>query len=69
LFSPSYENREFDVKVTGEVSNAELEEMQCDSLNEFEDQLCQQLDNGVVTDNGCIGLDWMCGYELEVVQV
>lgn len=57
------------MKIKVEVTNAELELMNCDSLKEFEEQLRHQIDKGVVTDDGGIGLDWMCGYELEIVQI
>ncbi|MFM0085026.1 hypothetical protein P0D72_40175 [Paraburkholderia sediminicola] len=52
-----------------EVSAAELEEMECASLEEFEEQIRDQLDNGVVTSDGGAGSDWMTAYELEVVKV
>lgn len=52
-----------------EVTAAELDEMGCDSIAEFEQEIRHQLDNGVVTDDGGNGTDWMVGYELEVVQV
>lgn len=52
-----------------EVSDAELEEMNCSSAEEFEEQIRDQLDNGVVTSDGGAGSDWMAEYELEVVKV
>lgn len=52
-----------------EVSDAELEEMECASLEEFEEQIRNQLDNGVVTSDGGAGSDWIAEYELEVVKV
>ncbi|ASL48847.1 hypothetical protein bAD24_p00730 (plasmid) [Burkholderia sp. AD24] len=52
-----------------EVSNAELQAMDCDSLDEFEDQIRSQLDNGVVTSDGGAGADWMAEYDLEVIRV
>ncbi|MFM0616194.1 hypothetical protein PQR37_19195 [Paraburkholderia nemoris] len=52
-----------------EVSDAELEEMECTSLDEFEEQIRNLLDNGVVTSDGGAGSDWMAEYELEVVKV
>ena len=52
-----------------EVSDAELEQMDCASLEEFEEQIRDQLDNGVVTSDGGAGADWMAEYELEVVKV
>lgn len=35
-----------------EVSDAALESMECDSPEEFEEQIRNQLDNGVVTSDG-----------------
>ncbi|MDR6412977.1 hypothetical protein [Paraburkholderia terricola] len=52
-----------------EVSDAELEEMNCTSVEEFEEQIRDQLDNGVVTSDGGAGSEWMAEYELEVVKV
>jgi hypothetical protein len=51
-----------------EVTDEELEEMGCDSLEEFEEQIRNQLDNGVVTSDGGAGSDWMAEYELEVIK-
>lgn len=52
-----------------EVSEVELEEMECTSLEEFEEQILNQLDNGVVTSDGGAGSDWMAEYKLEVAKV
>jgi hypothetical protein len=52
-----------------EVSDAELEEMDCGSVEEFEEQIRDQLDNGVVTSDGGTGSEWMAEYELEVIKV
>lgn len=52
-----------------ELSEAELEEMDCSSVEEFEEQIRDQLDNGVVTIDGGIGSEWMAEYELQVVTV
>jgi hypothetical protein len=43
--------------------------MPCVSVEEFEQQFRNQLDNGVVTDDGGAGSDWMCDYKLDVVKV
>jgi len=51
------------------VSDAELEEMDCSSVEEFEEQIRDQLDNGVVTSDGGTGSEWMAEYELEVIKV
>jgi hypothetical protein len=52
-----------------EVSDAELEEMDCSSVEEFEEQIRDQLDNGVVTSDCCTVTEWMAEYELEVIKV
>jgi hypothetical protein len=52
-----------------EVTDADLEEMLCDSLEEFEERFRHQLDNGVVDDEGGAGADWMSEYQLEIVKV
>lgn len=57
------------MKIKVEVSDADLEAMLCDSLEEFEQEFRSQLDNGVVTDDGGAGSDWMCEYQLEIVKV
>lgn len=56
------------MKIRIEVSLAELDEMGCDTIAEFEQDIRHQLDNGIVTDDGGNGTDWMVAYELEVVQ-
>jgi hypothetical protein len=38
-----------------EVTDADLMQMECDSLDEFEEQIRNQLDNGVVTSDGGAG--------------
>lgn len=57
------------MKIKIEVSDADLEAMLCVSLEEFEQQFRNQLDNGVVTDDGGAGSDWMCDYRLDIVKV
>ncbi|MBB5405901.1 hypothetical protein [Paraburkholderia youngii] len=52
-----------------EVSDAELEAMECESIDEFEEQIGNQLDNGVVSSDGGAGADWMAEYDLEIVKV
>lgn len=52
-----------------EVSDADLEAMECDSVDEFEEQIRSQLDNGVVTSDGGAGADWMTEYDLEIIKV
>lgn len=43
--------------------------MDCESPEEFEERIRDQLDNGVVTSDGGAGVDWMAEYELEIVKV
>lgn len=57
------------MKIRIEVTDAELDEMGCDSLPEFELSMRGQLDDGVITDDGGAGSDWMVDYELEIVKV
>ncbi|MNG37092.1 hypothetical protein D3C81_2202190 [compost metagenome] len=57
------------MKIKVEVNDSDLEDMQCDSLDEFEKKFREQLDNGVITDDGGAGFDWMSDYQLEVVKV
>ncbi|MDD1011297.1 hypothetical protein M5G27_27890 [Pseudomonas shahriarae] len=57
------------MKIRVDVSDEDLESMQCESLEEFEQQFRNQLDNGVVTDDGGAGCDWMTEYQLEIVKV
>lgn len=52
-----------------EVSQAELAEMYCDSVEEFTEQLCHQLSDAVCDDAGGVGDDWLAAYTLEVVIV
>lgn len=51
------------------VSDAEREAMACDSIDEFEEQIRNQLDSGVVTSDGGAGADWMAEYDLEIIKV
>ncbi|MBV7547403.1 hypothetical protein KW849_14020 [Pseudomonas sp. PDM26] len=57
------------MKIKVEVSDADLGAMLCESLGEFEQEFRNQLDNGVVTDDGGAGSDWMSEYKLEIVKV
>ena len=54
------------MKIKVEVSPAELAEMRCDTPEEFATQLRHQLDNGIVSNDGEAGTDWMCRYELDI---
>ena len=57
------------MKLTVEVTPNELEEMGFDDVGEFKDHLRHQLDNGVASDDGESGQDWMVPYELDVTLV
>ena len=56
------------MRVKVEVTGDELAEMSCDTPHELEELLQHQLDN-CTDDEGVAGVDWMVGYELEVVKV
>lgn len=49
-----------------EVTKAEIEEMDCDSIEQFKEKIIHQLDDGVVTNDGGAGGDWMVEYLLDV---
>ncbi|WP_273806337.1 MULTISPECIES: hypothetical protein [unclassified Pseudomonas] len=51
------------MKVRIEVTADELEDMGCDSVEELETRLREQLDS-VVGDAGEAGSDWLVSYEL-----
>ncbi|VWC49492.1 hypothetical protein BLA13014_07599 [Burkholderia aenigmatica] len=57
------------MKIKVEVTSDELAEMYCDTTKELEEQLRDQIDNGVASNEGEAGVDWMVGYDLEVVLV
>lgn len=57
------------MKIKVEVTSDELAEMCCDTKKELEEQLRDQIDNGVASDDGEAGVDWMVEYDLEVVVV
>lgn len=54
------------MKVSVQVAPQELKEMGFDDIGEFKAHLRHQLDNGVASDDGESGEDWMVPYELEV---
>lgn len=64
-----YIKRKSNMIIRIEVSDVDLEAMECGSLEEFEEQIRNQLDNGVVTSDGGAGADWMVDYDLEVIKV
>lgn len=57
------------MKIKVEVSEGELDQMGCDSVEEFTEQLREQLDDAVMDDEGGIGKDWIVRYDLEVTVV
>lgn len=57
------------MKIKIEVTDADLEEMEVDTLEEFEKAMRHQLDNGVIDDEGGAGVDWMAEYQLEIVKL
>lgn len=57
------------MKIKVEVSKVELEEMNCDSVEEFTQQLRRQLDDAIVDDEGGVGEDWMVEYDLDITVV
>lgn len=57
------------MKIKIEVKNAELEEMGCDTVGQFEKHIRNHIDNGVSSDDGEAGVDWMCEYQLEIVVI
>ncbi|MDQ1817790.1 hypothetical protein RBA41_31265 [Massilia sp. CCM 9210] len=56
------------MKITVEVTKAELEEMYCESVEEFAEQLRHQLDDAISDDEGGAG-DWIVEYDLEVTII
>lgn len=55
------------MKIKVEVTRDELDEMGCDSPAEFQELFRHQIDNGVASNDGEAGVDWMVEYELEIV--
>jgi len=56
------------MKVTFELTNAELDEANCDSADEFKALVLQQLNEGVtdIDGDGSTGEDWLPGFTVEV---
>lgn len=54
------------MKISVEVTKAEMEEMCCSSVSEFEKQFRVQLDEAVFDSDGNAGEDWMVEYDLRV---
>lgn len=63
---PCQSVKEQGMKIKVEVSEQELAEMCCDSVEEFSEQLRHQLDDAISDDEGGAG-DWMVEYNLEVI--
>ncbi|WP_197339764.1 hypothetical protein [Ralstonia solanacearum] len=57
------------MKIKVEVTSEELEEMCCETTKELEEQLRHQIDNGVASNDGEAGVDWMVEYDIEVIQI
>lgn len=55
------------MKIKIEVTPAELQEMGADSADELKQMLIEQLDEGVVGDDGDAGADWLSSYTVDVV--
>lgn len=57
------------MKIKIEVTNGEIEEMGCDSVEDFEKAIKHQIDNGIIDDEGGNGEDWMTEYELVITVI
>jgi hypothetical protein len=57
------------MKIKVKVTDANHEDVLCESLQEVEQAFRNRHDNGVVTDDGDAGTDWMNEYRLEIVKV
>ena len=57
------------MKITVEVTKAEVEEMNATDAADLEQMLRHQLDEGVSGNAGENGEDWMVEYDLEVIIV
>jgi hypothetical protein len=57
------------MKIHVEVTQADLDEALADDLQDFEQMLRHQLDEGVSTNDGGNGTDWMPKYELVIKLV
>ena len=55
------------MKITAEVTPAELQEMGAENADELKEMLIKQLDEGVVGGDGEAGADWLSGYTVDVV--
>lgn len=54
------------MKFNVELKPGELKKMGFDTVDEFKEYLRNHLDNGVATDDGESGQDWMVPYDLDV---
>lgn len=57
------------MKIKVEVSQAELGEMEFDSVEEFKARMLAQIQDGVVGDDGEAGVDWLVEVDLDVAVV
>lgn len=57
------------MKIHVEVTQADLDEALADDLSDFEQMLRHQLDEGISTNDGGNGTDWMPKYELVITLV
>lgn len=57
------------MKIEVAVTCDELALMECETPRELEDQLRNQLENGVTSADGKAGVEWIVDYELEVVLI
>lgn len=57
------------MKFKVEVSQAELDEMEFDSVEEFKARMLAQIQDGVVGDDGEAGVDWLVEADLDVAVV
>lgn len=67
--SPTLFPNELNMKIQVEVTGDELSKMECDTPQDLEHQLRDQIENGVAAFDGSAGVDWLVAYELEVVVV
>lgn len=57
------------MKIKVKKTDADLEDILCESLHEVEQAFRARHENDVVTDDGSAGSDWMNEFQLEIVKV
>ena len=57
------------MKITVQVTQSELDEMEFDSVSDFGPRMQAQIMDGVVGDAGEAGADWLVNFDLDVVVV